>query len=426
MADNELPIPESRQDILLHNIALGEPDITELEPQSRQEVYLKYIALNGQSGSGGSSGAVTSVNGQVGAVTIDANNLNVYEKTETYNKNEVYNKDEIDANVYKKSETYAKDEVYNKTQIDNNIYNKTEIDNKFSELPDVVQERGTSETSIMSQKAVSNNLVFGDGASSNREDCISIGNNSISNEEYSIAIGECASSTGLRSIAIGEGASSTGDKSIALGRASKSTGFSSIAIGQGASTNNYEGAISIGHYSQTIGEYSIAIGYASLSTSANTVSFGGSAESPTKRLVNISDPVNNNDAVTLQYLKSYVEGTTLYESENGSIETITLSESIRNFKKIGVYYYSNSRTFSNSNEFYVSDDDVNGCALQIIYPNANDARFFVRTAYIKFADEHDNKKLEFYRNMSYSVNPDGTGQDTLRVAVYKVVGYFRK
>lgn len=53
MAD--LPTPISRQDELLHNIADGTPDISDLEPISREEEYLKYIALNGTGGGGGSS-----------------------------------------------------------------------------------------------------------------------------------------------------------------------------------------------------------------------------------------------------------------------------------------------------------------------------------------------------------------------------------
>lgn len=44
---SELPTPISDQDKLLSNIAIGTPDIEDLIPNSRQEVYLKYIALNG-------------------------------------------------------------------------------------------------------------------------------------------------------------------------------------------------------------------------------------------------------------------------------------------------------------------------------------------------------------------------------------------
>ena len=47
---SKLPEPISRKDTLLHNIADGTPDITDLIPISREEVYLKYIAENGTSG----------------------------------------------------------------------------------------------------------------------------------------------------------------------------------------------------------------------------------------------------------------------------------------------------------------------------------------------------------------------------------------
>jgi hypothetical protein len=43
---NELPEPVSREDKLLSNIAVGTPDIDDLIPISREEQYLKYIALN--------------------------------------------------------------------------------------------------------------------------------------------------------------------------------------------------------------------------------------------------------------------------------------------------------------------------------------------------------------------------------------------
>jgi hypothetical protein len=41
MADliDELPEPISREDELLHNIADGTPDIDDLIPQSREEIY---------------------------------------------------------------------------------------------------------------------------------------------------------------------------------------------------------------------------------------------------------------------------------------------------------------------------------------------------------------------------------------------------
>jgi len=48
---SQLPEPVSRKDALLHNIADGTPDIDDLVPVSREEIYLKYIAENGSGGS---------------------------------------------------------------------------------------------------------------------------------------------------------------------------------------------------------------------------------------------------------------------------------------------------------------------------------------------------------------------------------------
>ncbi len=51
MAD--IPKPISDEDKLLHNIIDGTPDITDMVPTSREEEYLKYIAVNGISGDSG-------------------------------------------------------------------------------------------------------------------------------------------------------------------------------------------------------------------------------------------------------------------------------------------------------------------------------------------------------------------------------------
>ena len=87
MAD--LPTPVSRQDELLHNIADGTPDISDLEPVSREEEYLKYIALNGMSGGGGDIPLPVSIaNGGTGATSADSarTNLDVYSKQEVDNR----------------------------------------------------------------------------------------------------------------------------------------------------------------------------------------------------------------------------------------------------------------------------------------------------------------------------------------------------
>ena len=78
----QLPEPISKQDKLLHNIADGTPNIDNIEPVSREDYYLKEIAINGVplkdiplTVDKGGTGATT----DSGART----NLSVYSKSET-------------------------------------------------------------------------------------------------------------------------------------------------------------------------------------------------------------------------------------------------------------------------------------------------------------------------------------------------------
>lgn len=81
---SELPTPISDQDKLLSNIAIGTPDIEDLIPNSRQEIYLKYIALNGKQGTYESP--VSIENGGTGATTATEarTNLDVWKEYSLY------------------------------------------------------------------------------------------------------------------------------------------------------------------------------------------------------------------------------------------------------------------------------------------------------------------------------------------------------
>lgn len=72
---NDLPEPISREDMLLHNIAVGTPDVEDMEPISREEIYLKYIAMNGLN-----SGTIQIDKGGTGATTAEGarENLDIF------------------------------------------------------------------------------------------------------------------------------------------------------------------------------------------------------------------------------------------------------------------------------------------------------------------------------------------------------------
>ncbi|WP_277625906.1 YadA-like family protein [Burkholderia cenocepacia] len=92
---------------------------------------------------------------------------------------------------------------------------------------------------------------------------------------------------------IGSGANASKDNGTAIGSGAKSTGEGSTAIGQG---------------SNAIGSGSVAIGQGSVANEANTVSFGNGTDDGNRRIVNIADGINANDATTKGQLDRAVGG----------------------------------------------------------------------------------------------------------------------
>lgn len=351
MAD--LPEPISDQDLLLHNIAVGNPDISDLEPNSRQEEYLKYIALNGTSGGGGGGSSVNVVQ-ERGESTTDVMSQNAVSNLTIFGPN---------ASAY---------------------------------TDGVAIGNGT--------KSGSTSITIGKSAYALNGGNIAIGANSKTNNDLSIALGYNCNCNGGYSVAIGgsttlEGSSSTGDNaySVTIGaqsgvKASRATAVGDwarvyaqggTAIGSSAQVNG-ENSTAIG-YAATVSENvtnAVAIGYGSQATESNTLSVG--TELIPRRIVNIDTPVNDSDAATKGYVDnalaarsvnaisalsdetdniSYTGPVVLYETQEGTQQDITLSDSPSNYEYLEIYFHND---LSQYNSVKVTDPTNKYISLGII------------------------------------------------------------
>lgn len=170
-----------------------------------------------------------------------------------------------------------------------------------------------------------NATAIGSDSSANGTESSAIGRSSSSSGTGSIAAGANSDAAGLYASAIGYGAAAVGDGTIANGYTSSATGSNSIVLGRGAATVSATNLDAASQEWRRIGQNSVAIGTGSLLVSGedNVVSFGngglksyfqktssndvqGMASSntgpATRRLINVSDPVNAQDAATKKYV----------------------------------------------------------------------------------------------------------------------------
>lgn len=120
---------------------------------------------------------------------------------------------------------------------------------------------------------------------------------------YAIAIGNSANASSTNTIAIGNGASATATASVAIGGSARASYSSGVAIGYGATLTSTM-ATAIGYSTSAAGN-AVAIGYGSTATEQYTVSVGST--STTRRIVNVSQGISDNDVVTVSQLSSVGE-----------------------------------------------------------------------------------------------------------------------
>lgn len=216
---------------------------------------------------------------------------------------------------------------------DNDVATKAYVDSSSGGGGvNVVQTTGESETDVMSQKAVTDELnnkvnkndddiIIGNGASTELSEGgnISIGKNSISNDSSSICIGEESISR---------------YKGISLGK--------NIKIPE--ETESY---VSIGNDSNCSANFSVALGNNSRVYDPFTVSVGN--DTLKRRIINVDTPKNDNDVATKKYVDTsgsavftdsvmyYVDNKNGSDSNDGSSESkafATLDYAISKLPKI--------------------------------------------------------------------------------------------
>lgn len=166
------------------------------------------------------------------------------------------------------------------------------------------------------------------------QDNVSMGTNSEASGDHSIAIGgesvetggdgstvkTPTTASGSYALALGAGATASETETVAVGAGSEATGESSVAIGSGALSQ---------------GANSIALGAGSEAKEADTVSVG--SDDLKRRITNVADAVNDDDAATLKQVKEAVskgvDFGNLTEANNKALkdnirETVTVTDGV--------------------------------------------------------------------------------------------------
>ena len=178
---------------------------------------------------------------------------------------------------------------------------------------------GTIAMSYKSEASKENAMAFGEYAKAIGDNTIAMGYFSEASKEKSIAIGYYAKATGTDSIAIRGTASGYQSKAFS-GTAS---GDYSIAIGGTASAKETIalGGTAEGKYSVSIGKGSIAKDNATVSVGSGSASGDGYFSTPGyRRIVNVANGYNNNDAATYgQIIKKDTYTISLDDTGNGNV-----------------------------------------------------------------------------------------------------------
>lgn len=192
-------------------------------------------------------------------------------------------------------------------------------------------------------------VAIGNGSKAKTSGCVSLGIKAIAESEESVAIGSGSNATGEQTVCVGGGCAAQGNSNTAIGNAAVAMGGGgNTAVGADAAINVASSSVSIGAQSHVSGDvdFAVALGAKSVADADKTVSMGN--DELTRRIVNVTDPINPTDAATKGYVDGVSGGMHIVAITNVSsvLTSSQLSEIDQYWPNVIIYARINNTIFS--------------------------------------------------------------------------------
>lgn len=192
-------------------------------------------------------------------------------------------------------------------------------------------------------------VAIGNGSKAKTSGCVSLGIKAIAESEESVAIGSGSNATGGQTVCVGGGCAAQGNSNTAIGNAAVAMGGGgNTAVGADAAINVASSSVSIGAQSHVSGDvdFAVALGAKSVADADKTVSMGN--DELTRRIVNVTDPINPTDAATKGYVDGVSGGMHIVAITNVSsvLTSSQLSEIDQYWPNVIIYVRINNTIFS--------------------------------------------------------------------------------
>lgn len=192
-------------------------------------------------------------------------------------------------------------------------------------------------------------VAIGNGSKAKISGCVSLGIKAIAESEESVAIGSGSNATGEQTVCIGGGCAAQGNSNTAIGNAAVAIGRGgNTVVGADAAIGVASNSVSIGTQSHVSGDvdFAVALGAKSVADDDKTVSMGN--DKLTRRIVNVTDPINPTDAATKGYVDGMSGGMHIVAITNVSsvLTSSQLSEIDQYWPNVIIYVRSNNTIFS--------------------------------------------------------------------------------